>query len=115
MIKWIASSVLLLGALGCGSKGSAGGSPACRKAALPLAGIVVLEVKDSGSNPSVMDTFESELVAACVAQKTDQTSKEALECYDKNQSARGYFLFKACPEPPGRALVDAVVAKHGRR
>jgi hypothetical protein len=90
-------------------------SSPCGKAALPLAGIVVLEVKDSGKDPSIMDTFERELFAECKAQKTEDSAKDALACYDKNHGAIGYRLFKACPEQPGRALVDAVVAKHGRR
>lgn len=62
-----------------------------------------------------MDTFERELVAECRAQKTEETAKAALDCYDQNHGAIGYRLFKACPEQPGRALVDAVVAKHGKR
>jgi hypothetical protein len=115
MIKRLASCSVFLFAAACGSKGGGSDSSPCGKAALPLAGIVVLEVKDSGKDPSIMDTFERELIAECKTQRTEETAKDALLCYDKNHTAMGYRLFKACPEQPGRALVDAVVAKHGRR
>lgn len=108
------TSALLLVALGaCSQGGAGGGSSLCAKAAGPLAGIVALEAKDAGSDPGIMKTFESELTAECTAQKAEETAKDALECYDKNRSAIGYRLFKSCPEEPGKALVGAVVAKHG--
>jgi len=95
------------------SGGGGDDSSLCGKAAAPLAGIVVLEAKDKGSDPSIMKTFKSELIAECNAKKLEETAKDTLECYDKNASERGYFIFKKCPEEPGKALVAAVVAKHG--
>src|SRR5690348_9266151 len=111
MIKRFVASSLLLLAVGCGSSKSADTSSPCGKAAAPLAGIVLLEVKHA-DDPKVLDTFQAELAGECKAQKLDETAKDALDCYDKNHDKMGYRLFKECPEQPGRALLDAVDAKH---
>ena len=110
----ISLAALTLTIAGC-SGGAAGGNTLCAKAASPLAGIVLLEVKDAGDDPAILKTFQAELTAECVAQKSDETAKDALECYDKNSSALGYRIFKTCPEQPGKALIAAVVAKHGAK
>jgi hypothetical protein len=107
----IALSVLLFAlATGCG--GGKAAPSACSKAASALGGIVMLEVPGVTKDPKELDRFEAELTAECKATKLEETAKEALECYDENHSKIGYRLFKACPEQPGRALIDAVVAKH---
>ena len=100
---------------GACSGGAAGGKSLCDRSAGPLSGIVLLEVKDSDDDPAILKTFKAELAAECTAQKLEESAKDALECYDKNASAIGYRIFKACPEQPGKALVAAVVAKHGAK
>ncbi|WP_434419699.1 hypothetical protein [Nannocystis pusilla] len=85
----------------------------CAKAAGPLAGIVILEAKETGDSPEIMKTLKSEVKAECQAQKLEEKHKDVLECYDKNRSAMGYRLFKTCAEEPGKTLIAAVVAKHG--
>ncbi|MDC0721350.1 hypothetical protein [Nannocystis bainbridge] len=85
----------------------------CAKAAGPLAGIVLLEAKETGDSPEIMKTLKSEVAAECQAQKLEEKHKDVLECYDKNRSAMGYRIFKSCAEEPGKTLIAAVVAKHG--
>ncbi len=101
--------------MGACSGGGAGGKSLCDRGAAPLSGIVLLEVKEAGDDPAILKTFKAELAAECTAQKLEETAKDALECYDKNASAIGYRIFKACPEQPGKALIAAVVAKHGAK
>ncbi|HEY0135839.1 MAG TPA: hypothetical protein VGB85_17260 [Nannocystis sp.] len=114
-IKIVLAALSLTMIAGACSGGAAGGNSLCEKAAAPLSGIVLLEVKDAGDDPAILKTFKAELAAECTAQKTEETAKDALECYDKNASALGYRIFKTCPEQPGKALIAAVVAKHGAK
>lgn len=106
------STSFLLVAIGVACSGGANDS-LCGKAAKPLAGIVLLEAKDAEGGPEILNTFESELAAECTAKKLEESTKDALQCYHDNKGERGYFIFKKCPEEPGKALVAAVVAKHG--
>ncbi len=62
-----------------------------------------------------MKTFVSELTDACVSAHADEGAEDALDCYDENHSVLGDRLFEACPPQPGKALVAAVVAKHGAK
>ena len=112
MTMMMMTTTMLAGAC---SGGAAGGKSLCDRGAAPLSGIVLLEVKDSGNDPAILKNFKAELAAECTAQKLEESAKDALECYDKNASAIGYRIFKACPEQPGKALVAAVVAKHGAK
>jgi len=109
----LSSLALFVAALVAPACSGAGGSSLCAKAAGPLAGIVVLEAKDTGDDPGIMKTFQSELTAECEAQKIEEKHKDVLECYDKNRSAMGYRLFKSCAEEPGKTLITTVVNKHG--
>lgn len=106
---FIASTVAAF--IGCSGGGAS--DSLCGKAAKPLAGIVLLEAKDADGGVEILKTFESEVAAECTAKKLEETSKDALQCYVDNKGERGYFIFKKCPEEPGKALVSAVVAKHG--
>ena len=100
-------------AVGVACSGGGASNSLCGKASKPLAGIVLLEAKNADGGPEILKTLQSEVEAECTAKKLEETAKEALECYDTNRSERGYFIFKKCPEEPGKSLVAAVVEKRG--
>ncbi len=106
-------------AVACGSKESTAQkedgktSALCREVGGALDGVVILEAKDTGTGPSIMDAIAKELEAECTAQKAEEKSKAALECYSAHAKEMGYRMFKSCPQEPAKALVAAVVAKHG--
>lgn len=93
------------------SSGKGADNSVCGKAAGPLAGIVMLET-DAKESPDDLDKLEAEVAAVCKETKAEETAKAALECYVENKGTPGYHLFKKCPEQPGKALIEAVVAKH---
>lgn len=83
-----------------------------------LAGVVVLEVKkDKPDNVDdgvkFIQKLEADLAAECTSKGYDKSAVDALACYDKNKSKRGYFVLKGCDDKPGKELIAAVVAKHG--
>lgn len=122
-LRHVASTALVLlfaapFAAGC-KGGSAAPAGLCGEASGPLAGVAVLEVKDSPADMNegvkFVKALEGEIAAECKAKGYEESAKEALDCYAKNKGAIGYRIFKSCPPEPGKTIVAAVTAKHGTK
>ncbi len=122
---FIASLFAILALSGCDKapageekkEAAATSSEPCAGGGEALSGIAILEVKDVPDEPEagakLVRQLKEELTAECVAKGLDKSATEALTCYEKNKGKAGYRVLKGCDEKPGRALLDAVVAKHG--